>query len=127
MGKKKIIVACGGTGGHTFPGLAVAQELARRGHDVVVWASGRAIEGSVMKSWEGPVFSTGAKPLSLRNAFANLFISQIHSFVVGFQGMAEQPTNKTVMLQGTWGLEVTHAGDMSDEVFYLISTSGTEQ
>ena len=73
MGKKKIIVACGGTGGHTFPGLAVAQELARRGHDVVVWASGRSIEGSVMKSWGGPVFSTGAKPLSLRNAFANLF------------------------------------------------------
>lgn len=62
-----------------------------------------------------------------RNAFANLFISQIHSFVVGFQGMAEQPTNKTVMLQGTWGLEVTHAGDMCDEVFYLVSTSGTEQ
>ena len=73
MEKKKIIVACGGTGGHTFPGLAVAKELARRGHDVVVWASGRAIEGSVMKSWEGPVFSTGAKPLGLRNAFANLF------------------------------------------------------
>jgi UDP-N-acetylglucosamine--N-acetylmuramyl-(pentapeptide) pyrophosphoryl-undecaprenol N-acetylglucosamine transferase len=73
MKKKKIIVACGGTGGHAFPGLAVAQELARRGHDVVVWTSGRAIEGSVMKSWDGAVFSTGAKPLSLRNVFVNLF------------------------------------------------------
>jgi len=66
----KIIVACGGTGGHAFPGLAVAEELRRRGHDVAIWDSGRDIESSVMKSWDGPTFSTGAKPLKPRNALA---------------------------------------------------------
>ena len=68
----KIVVACGGTGGHAFPGLAVAEELASRGHDVTVWDSGRDIESSVMKRWKGPTFSTGARQLSARNAISIL-------------------------------------------------------
>lgn len=68
----KIVVACGGTGGHAFPGLAVAEELKKRGHEVVVWDSGRDIESQVMRSWSGPVFSTGARPLALRNALSIL-------------------------------------------------------
>ena len=65
---KTIVVACGGTGGHVFPGLAVANELKRRGHTVEVWFSGRAIESATHSGWDGDTFSTGARQLSLRNA-----------------------------------------------------------
>lgn len=68
----KIVVACGGTGGHAFPGLAVAEELLKRGHEVTIWDSGRDVESSVMRNWKGQLFSTGAKQMSLGNAFANL-------------------------------------------------------
>lgn len=67
-----FVVACGGTGGHAFPGLAVAEELRARGHEVTIWDSGRDVESSVMRSWDGPIFSTGAKQLSLKNALAIL-------------------------------------------------------
>lgn len=66
----KVIVACGGTGGHSFPGLAVASELVRRGHEVSVWNSGRDIESRVLSGWSGPTFATYAKQLRPRNAFA---------------------------------------------------------
>jgi UDP-N-acetylglucosamine--N-acetylmuramyl-(pentapeptide) pyrophosphoryl-undecaprenol N-acetylglucosamine transferase len=65
-----VVVACGGTGGHAFPGLAVAGELKRRGHDVCVWASGRDVEESVLRGWDGETFATFARPLRPRYAFA---------------------------------------------------------
>ena len=73
MEKKRIVVACGGTGGHALPGLAVARELKARGHEVALWSSGRDIEGSALHDWVGPVFATGARQLSALNCFANFF------------------------------------------------------
>jgi UDP-N-acetylmuramate--alanine ligase len=57
----KVAVACGGTGGHVFPGVATARELLSRGHEVTLWMTGRETELSARKDWDGPVVEVPAK------------------------------------------------------------------
>jgi UDP-N-acetylglucosamine--N-acetylmuramyl-(pentapeptide) pyrophosphoryl-undecaprenol N-acetylglucosamine transferase len=48
-----IAIACGGTGGHLFPGLAVGQELLRRGCAVQLLISPKDVDQSAVKSTTG--------------------------------------------------------------------------
>ncbi len=43
----KVLIAGGGTGGHLFPGIAVAEELVARGHEVTFVGTERGIEARV--------------------------------------------------------------------------------
>ena len=63
-----ILISCGGTGGHVFPGIATGQILQQRGHTPTIWLSGRrSVESETIHGWNGPVFRSGARPLGIAN------------------------------------------------------------
>ncbi len=46
----KAIIACGGTGGHLFPGLAVAETLHALGHEVLLFVSEKEIDATALQA-----------------------------------------------------------------------------
>ena len=51
----KFLVACGGSGGHVFPGVAAAQVLRKAGHTVALILSGHSVEGERPADWDGEI------------------------------------------------------------------------
>lgn len=49
MSSLRIAIACGGSGGHLFPGLAVAEELRQRGHETLLLVSSKQIDAVALQ------------------------------------------------------------------------------
>jgi UDP-N-acetylglucosamine--N-acetylmuramyl-(pentapeptide) pyrophosphoryl-undecaprenol N-acetylglucosamine transferase len=64
----KILIACGGTGGHLFPGIAVAEALKARGHEVLLLISEKKVDSEASAKYKHLNFKTVpavAKPPTL--------------------------------------------------------------
>jgi UDP-N-acetylglucosamine--N-acetylmuramyl-(pentapeptide) pyrophosphoryl-undecaprenol N-acetylglucosamine transferase len=63
-----VAIACGGTGGHLFPGLAVAEQLQQRGCAVALLISPKDVDQEAVKSVRGmEIFTLPAVALQNRN------------------------------------------------------------
>ncbi len=68
----KVALACGGTGGHIFPGLATAEVLQARGHEVSLWLAGKEGEAAAVEGWSGPVQTVPAEGLPMGLSFRTI-------------------------------------------------------
>ena len=54
----KILIACGGTGGHLFPGIAVGEALRARGHEVMLLISEKKVDAEASAKYGHLSFKT---------------------------------------------------------------------
>ncbi len=54
----KILIACGGTGGHLFPGIAVGEALRARGHEVMLLISEKKVDSQASAKYTHLDFKT---------------------------------------------------------------------
>jgi UDP-N-acetylglucosamine--N-acetylmuramyl-(pentapeptide) pyrophosphoryl-undecaprenol N-acetylglucosamine transferase len=75
-----VAIACGGTGGHLFPGIAVAEQLRKHGCDVDLLISPKEIDQQAVKAARGvEIFILPAVGLQNRNyfSFAGSFVKSL--------------------------------------------------
>ncbi|MDP2942265.1 MAG: undecaprenyldiphospho-muramoylpentapeptide beta-N-acetylglucosaminyltransferase [Candidatus Omnitrophota bacterium] len=112
----KVLIACGGTGGHIFPGLSLAQELQARGiNEVLLLGTDHPLEVKLFGSFGlpyrlMPVAKLSANPVKflrflvrfLRACLrsAKLLFEYKPDIVVGFGGYASFPICKFAALMG---------------------------
>src|SRR5471030_225914 len=66
-----VAIACGGTGGHLFPGLAVAGQLQKRGCEIALLISPKDVDQQAVKSARGmEIFTLPAVALQNKNYFS---------------------------------------------------------
>jgi UDP-N-acetylglucosamine--N-acetylmuramyl-(pentapeptide) pyrophosphoryl-undecaprenol N-acetylglucosamine transferase len=88
-GAIRVAIACGGTGGHLFPGLAVAQQLVSRGCSVTLLVSPKDVDQQAVKMAAGmEVVTLPAVGLTAgrRLAFFRGFVQSYRSARRLFQG-----------------------------------------
>ena len=100
--KKKVIIACGGTGGHLFPGIAVAEELEKRGHDVLLLISEKKVDAQASKKYGDLKFKSIpaiAKPATLSPKMLP-FLFRLWKVVKQCRGILKQEQADVVLGMG---------------------------
>ena len=76
-----VVIACGGTGGHLFPGLAVAEVLQARGHQSLVFISQKEIDAVGVRDYAGRFRFEKLPSIGLPRVFSPAMLGFARGFV----------------------------------------------
>ena len=107
------IIACGGTGGHLFPGIAVAQQLRRRGHRPVLLISRKEVDADASRKYGDLEFHSIpaiAKPPLLSLRTPGFFWALAKTYLTCCRILAQEKAEAVVGMGGFTSLPPVLAG-----------------
>ncbi|HWZ95523.1 MAG TPA: UDP-N-acetylglucosamine--N-acetylmuramyl-(pentapeptide) pyrophosphoryl-undecaprenol N-acetylglucosamine transferase [Opitutaceae bacterium] len=111
---KRIIITCGGTGGHLAPGIALAEGLTARGHQIILFISQKKVDARLIEKYPHfnfvPVPGAGFSwhPLGL----GRFVVSQVRGFVFSLRAMRQMRPDVIVGFGGFTSVSAVIAGRM---------------
>ena len=100
--KPLVAIACGGTGGHFFPGLAVADELRLRGCDVTILVSPKEVDQEAVKNAIGMTVATLPAVGMTRGRLGQFVAGFWKSYRASRKLFRDRPP-QAVLAMGGWG------------------------
>ncbi len=116
--KPRVAIACGGTGGHLFPGMAVAEQLLRRDCEITLLISQKEIDRQAVKTVSGmeiialPAVGLGGNYFSFARSFAK-------SFFIAKKLFKKQKPQATLAMGGFAGAPPVLAARFSGSLTFL--------
>ena len=95
-----VAIACGGTGGHLFPGLAVGEELVQRGCDVMLLVSPKEVDQQAVRAVSNMQIVTLPAVGLVRGNFAGFLKGFRHSYVEAKRVFAARPPAAVLAMGG---------------------------
>ncbi|MEW6155855.1 MAG: undecaprenyldiphospho-muramoylpentapeptide beta-N-acetylglucosaminyltransferase [Verrucomicrobiota bacterium] len=112
-----MAIACGGTGGHLFPGLAVAEALQERGCDIALLISPKEVDQHAVKAAHGmEVVTIPAVGFALSTVF---FSSAFKSFQICRRQFRARPPQAVLAMGGFTSAAPVIAGKISGAATFL--------
>lgn len=112
----RFLIACGGTGGHLAPGIALAEALRQRGHDVRLFISHKKVDSRLAEKY--PHLATVAvpgAPFGLRpDVFARCLVKQTQGLFFSLRFLGSFRPHAVVGFGGFTNAGVTVAARLRD-------------